>query len=834
MVNPDLCPYVDADAQEDVNRDLHHNISNQRILSVLGRRNITKLQLIQALAVQNGLFFRRGMLVFSPSGSGKTLIGELAAVNSVLEGYGKAAYLVPLKALATEKYKQFVHYWGPLGIRVEIAIGDYDMPVKDLLDADIIIMTYEKMDSILRSMFGKLRGMFGAIVIDEIHIIGEEGRGPRLASLIISMTQILGDVQFIGLSATVANPVEFNEWLVKLGHETTLLISKKRPVALDYNIQVSQNDVDAIVRILDENYAKGGMGLVFTRSRRKAESLANQLSGLVGKLPSRDNYNKRVQLAFKIKRNQKHSDLPPLIIKGVAFHHAGLSAIERDVVEYAFRNKIIHTIFCTTTLSAGINMPARVVILQNFKKYVLVREQVADESKFEQIKPGGRFFFKALPRNTFHQILGRAGRAGFDEEGLCYVLARNTDEVEWIKKQYFTSAWNADKEVLKPVYDPLASMLRDRDILMEQVLISMNEAGEVDLSFMKFFFQKTFFNFLLDDDTIPLDAVLQLKHVTAIDFVQYGRNLTQQYRAEHPESHVIIDQFDEHRISGSIFPDRFNRYECTLTRDGGLQCNCDWKGQVGMEGTCIHARLLVEAVMMAHPGEVGIINDIVSIALQQDSYFDYLLEHGFIEKRPSGMYACTTFGRLSTRLYIYPRIALLIKQRLLEIVVERQDPSFNPSMKPMDLELFNLVHRVLKELRSSVNNTLFASVWAWINEKPLEDVYEPRQPLDKCIEQFEGGSGNIYPGDFANFRKEMMRWMHAIRKIAQFLHVEFISEATEVLEKRIESGIKSELISIVSGIKGVGRIRGRILHNGGYHSLDEVQESNPSTMHGLT
>nr|MDO8083978.1 DEAD/DEAH box helicase [Candidatus Sigynarchaeum springense] len=189
---PEKVSFVDVDAERDVNLNLDYNVADERLNAVVRQMGLTRLRKVQAVAIQRRLFFRKSLLVISPSGSGKTLVGELAAANCVLEGLGKAAYLVPLKALATEKYKHFQRHYALLGIKVEISIGDYDLPPEDLAGADIVIMTYEKLDSMLRSARGGLSGAFGCLVIDEIHVMGEQERGPRLESLLIRATRALG------------------------------------------------------------------------------------------------------------------------------------------------------------------------------------------------------------------------------------------------------------------------------------------------------------------------------------------------------------------------------------------------------------------------------------------------------------------------------------------------------------------------------------------------------------------------------------------------------------------------------------------------------------------
>ncbi|MFX1593307.1 MAG: DEAD/DEAH box helicase, partial [Promethearchaeota archaeon] len=133
---------------------------------------IFTLREIQKEAIKKGLFFRKSFLVCAPSGSGKTLIGEVCAVNNVFQNFGKSVYLVPYKALATEKYTHFKKSYSRFGIRIELSIGDYDVDDSKLEKADLLITTYEKCDSILRNFYDK-EWIFdiSTIIIDEIHII---------------------------------------------------------------------------------------------------------------------------------------------------------------------------------------------------------------------------------------------------------------------------------------------------------------------------------------------------------------------------------------------------------------------------------------------------------------------------------------------------------------------------------------------------------------------------------------------------------------------------------------------------------------------------------------
>jgi helicase len=188
-------------------------------------KDITKLRPAQEKAIKKGLLERKNLLVCTPTASGKTLIAELAALKSIIEGNGKAIYIVPLKALASEKYKDFKKRYGNVA-KVALSIGDIDSTDSYLVDYDLIIVTAEKLDSLIRHHAPWL-SLISTIIIDEIHLLNDPGRGPTLEILITILRQLLKKAQIIGLSATIGNPEELAEWL-----KAKLVIDNWRPVKL--------------------------------------------------------------------------------------------------------------------------------------------------------------------------------------------------------------------------------------------------------------------------------------------------------------------------------------------------------------------------------------------------------------------------------------------------------------------------------------------------------------------------------------------------------------------------------------------------------------------------
>jgi len=209
-------------------------------------KEIKTLRPAQAKALEKGLLDGKSLLVCTPTASGKTLIAELAALKSILEGNGKAVYIVPLKALASEKFKDFKQRYGHI-IKVALSIGDVDSNDAYLADYDLIITTSEKLDSLLRHRAPWL-SLVSTVIIDEIHLLNDPGRGPTLEILITILMQllkpkgqaaenskkaqkILAKAQFIGLSATIGNSEELSGWL-----NAELVEDDWRPVKLHKGI----------------------------------------------------------------------------------------------------------------------------------------------------------------------------------------------------------------------------------------------------------------------------------------------------------------------------------------------------------------------------------------------------------------------------------------------------------------------------------------------------------------------------------------------------------------------------------------------------------------------
>ncbi len=202
----------------------------KRVYDIINKE-IKDLRPCQEKSINKGLLDGKNILVCTPTASGKTLCAEFAFTKTILEKKGKAVYVVPLKALASEKFKEFKRKY-PF-IKTAMSIGDIDSSDPYLADYDLIITTSEKFDSLIRHKAIWLNDI-ALVVIDEIHLLNDPGRGPTLEIVITILRKLLKNIQIVGLSATIGNPKQLAEWL-----NADLVEDDWRPVKLHKGIYLN-------------------------------------------------------------------------------------------------------------------------------------------------------------------------------------------------------------------------------------------------------------------------------------------------------------------------------------------------------------------------------------------------------------------------------------------------------------------------------------------------------------------------------------------------------------------------------------------------------------------
>lgn len=397
----------------------------------------------------------KNLVLASPTASGKTLVAELCILKHVIERQGKAIYLAPLRALASEKYREFQKYNAikkPSGerLRVGISTGDYDSSDQWLGRYDIILSTNEKADSLLRHKAPWMSELT-LVVADEVHLLTEHERGPTLEVVLTRLTEINPKIQVLALSATVSNAEEVGQWL-RAGSVTT----EWRPVPLREGIyhetQVQFSDGTSrnipgqtnspALDIALEVLSGGGQALIFTETRRSAVEMGRKaalaLRGRLSKPEERALQTLGNRILSTGEKTRLSEALASQVVSGAAFHHAGLPGSHRGIIEESFRDGRIKILAATPTLAAGVNLPARAVVVSSYERY----------------EPGyGRYPISVL---EYKQFCGRAGRPKYDKYGESLLIARNPDEAEWLMENYVLSRpeklWSklAVEKVLRP------------------------------------------------------------------------------------------------------------------------------------------------------------------------------------------------------------------------------------------------------------------------------------------------------------------------------------------------------------------------------------------------
>ena len=443
------------------------------------RQGIEQLYPPQAETVDAGICAGENVMAAIPTASGKTLIAQLA----MLTANGPGLYIVPLRALATEKHATFSEL---PGVDVGIATGDYDSPAAELADHDIVVATSEKVDSAIRSGASWVDDI-GCVVVDEVHLLGQADRGPTLEVTLAHLRRLTPGVQLVALSATVANADEIADWL---GAE--LVESDWRPVdlrtgvadadAVRYNDETidplgidaaelppnADLDTETTARLVDGALADGGQSLAFVRSRREAESLAERLRGDADETGDDDTQADREAVATEIETldgTVTGQRLADCVRDGVAFHHAGLRSGHRALVESAFRNRTLDAICATPTLAAGVNVPARRVVVRDQQRYT---------------GSGTEW----LPVLEVHQMCGRAGRPHLDPYGEAILV--DTDDPETLAERYL----DADPEAVE---SKLASEAALRTHVLSIIAsgFAETEAGILDVLAATFYAHQT-------------------------------------------------------------------------------------------------------------------------------------------------------------------------------------------------------------------------------------------------------------------------------------------------------------------------------------------------------
>ncbi|MBK64197.1 MAG: hypothetical protein CMB47_01565 [Euryarchaeota archaeon] len=746
-----------------------------------------------------------------PTASGKSLIAYLTIIHRLvndLEGQ-KAIYVVPLKALAKEKFRDLKEITNQTNLKVGLAIGDRDGEISSIDNADIIVCTSEKLDSLIRTK-SEFMDKIGILVVDEFHLINDFGRGPTLEIVLSRIRHKRQNVQIIALSATVGNSEKLSDWL-----DARLIKSNWRPVALEYGtlngLEVIIHRIDSkkiedypesriingretqrLSAILDDTVKSNGQLLIFVSSRASAQKEARDLSKHVIKnskinstIYSKKNINSWSELSDSLSDKRDLSALGNKLILalkgGVAFHHAGLSNQHREKIEKAFRNGKINCLVATPTLAQGINLPARRVIIRDHKRWnALAGTNIP------------------IPVMEIKQMMGRAGRPKYDTRGESWILAKNNLEVDFLVEKYITGA---PEDVISKLSNPNAKNPEEDPYLLAHVL-SMISTGDLrDRDSLGRFFEKTFLSTQLSNED------LAARIDDSINWLVNNGMITREGESE-------------------VVKERILQYVGNDVEENWEDLRPSWvNSAASIPGLDISEQRITEKKKHT-PREGPAI-----FGFTRASSIEF--EEAVLPELSAMTYESTNLGMRVSRLYLNPISGRIIKnglEKAMEVLIgddkyhqispfgilhlTASTPDFLPLWpKNSDYEIIQAsLHSHSREILTENSNLEEEKMKgalvleSWINELKFEDMEN---------------KWGVQPGDLRS-RTELAEWiLYAIRRIldededlknlnkdAHRLLLESINE----IHMRVRYGCKSDLLGLVS-LRGVGRIRARELNN---------------------
>ncbi len=422
----------------------------------------------QKAVIESGYLEDKSNYIISiPTASGKTVLGILPALKTILNG-GKAIYAAPLLSIQNEKVKEFKAF-EEHGIKVG----------KHPSNSDLSVMVFESFDALTRFSWNVLREV-DTLIIDEFHMIGEYSRGPTLESAITRAKIINPSLRIIALSATLKNIDEIEQWL-----DGKTVEHNYRPVplnkeVLDAEMFNTKNKNDVIVKIVEKAIEDNSQALSFVSTRRFTESLATYVAKKIDKKTTKEQKQKFKQVADKLLEvPKKKGSLPTTTClklaeaaeKGVVFHHAGLFNEQKEIIEDEFRNGNILMITATPSLMYGVNLPS---------KYVVIR----DHTRWTSNGPA------SIPVFDYEQMSGRAGRPQYDDVGYSYLVAKTMDEAFDLEARYV----NGEIELTN------SKLIDNKDAIYKQIIAQITSSLSKNLDDLNDFFGKTLYGFQMKNN----------------------------------------------------------------------------------------------------------------------------------------------------------------------------------------------------------------------------------------------------------------------------------------------------------------------------------------------
>ena len=793
---------------------------------------ITNLHPPQAEAASS-ILSGRNTLVAIPTASGKSLLAYMAMVQRLSEGHkqSKAIYIVPLKALAMEKYEDLSQIAKAMDLKIGLGIGDATAEAKNIDDCNILVCTSEKLDSLLRHK-AELVTNLTCVVADEFHLMNDSTRGPTLEINLTRLRHIRPDAQLIALSATVGNCQALADWL-----DADLVQSDWRPVALEYatfhdfhveprKIQSSNTNHDPselspprtleglkshpVWSVVSDGLDTKSQVLMFVGTRRSAQSEAKNLAKRVRKRLLKEDPERleRLQEVADRLEGRSQSSLAEQLVHsmsgGVGFHHAGLTSGQRKEVEKAFKSGLLVALTATPTLAAGVNLPARRVLVRDLKRW--------DDG-----------MSRPLPVMEVRQMLGRAGRPKYDTRGEAWVYCKGTDGWEVADSV-------SDRYFFGPIED-ITSKLANEPAMRMHLLASIATGGLVHKGSIEHFFSSTF----LGSTMAP--SQLRERLNTMLDWLVEERFIRKVGVDEHFTAHWLNNNLDSQ--GEEAWDDSLPAWATPAQDTVGVQ----WSASpvAAPKSNSHRSAHLNPSLGFAPATSLGNTGGWVQPSAEE----------------PHNMkYQATQMGERVTQLYLDPLSASILRTGLRRAVrrmvrADRPVTDFGLLHLAVTTPDFNSLWAKTADMEAN------SPVWLKANSTEEELLVDPgyaeamlsnvksawmveEWTEEATIRDLESRL-DVSPGD-VHHRVDLMGWLlagaqHVLMADDVFSdeHMHIISEIVQqisVLQQRVRHGCKPDLLQLVN-IRHVGRQRAREMASLGLRQPNDVAAMSSKTKNAL-
>ena len=768
------------------------------------------------------------VLLAAPTASGKSLVAYLAIMRRLLVEVpgSRAIYIVPLKALASEKVDELNELCSAVGLTVGIGVGDRSSENNKLGEADVLVCTSEKFDSLLRNRENFLEKVT-VVIADEVHLVHEVSRGPTLEVNLARIMHECPDAQLVALSATVGNGEAVAKWL-----KAKLITSDWRPVPLRYATETellvevrSEIRTDAkpsklppprtlegpksapVWAVLQDTIADGGQLLVFVGTRRGAQAAAKDLAKrrLKALIAAGEDelINQLASLSQKVKSGDEGSSMGDVLAEtmtgGVAFHHAGLTSAQRKLIEQAFKERKLVALCATPTLAAGVNLPARRVLIRDLSRW--------DGS--------GSHLLSVM---EVQQMLGRAGRPGYDTRGEAWLHCKRQDLADKYADLYFLG---------EP--EDIVSKLHMESPMRMHVLAAVATGGQRSRHSLGQFFSLTFLAQDLPKETLAdnVDGILDwLTEHEMVERLGIDERLAADIDASEEEKRALaaseseIEDWNDEmpawaRAAQSVTGVRLDDYIRTEDRQRPKR-----------KGPAVIGFQSAADVMRGSRLEPS--------APEQDAM----------------TYAPTPFGERISRLYLDP-----LSGHILRTGIRRASAVLAGLDEETTLSPFGLLHLITtvpdfmqlwprkSEIDFLQEKQMATEEQRLVSIEQLQDSFLDLDPLthvksaaaleawidEESTRQIESKLG-VAPGDL-RLRIDLCEWLlYACREIVRFDDTggELVEPAQQKLVElidevrlRVRHGCNTDLLQLVS-LRNVGRVRARTMTKMGLESLADI------------